>query len=217
MEYKIIYENTISRVGKLNRDFFYNKSARQRLKNKDVTILAHNCLGGVWYHDLGLKFLSPTINLYIMPSHFIKFITNLEFYLKQRLVFKEEFPMKYPVGMLDDITIFFIHYHTAEEAAYCWDKRKERINWNNICLLMSDRFGCSEEILKEYENLPYPKLFFSTKQYVQFSFAYQIKKYKDYDFLPYPATQIMNIFGKRLFEYSELDYVEWLNSLKMIK
>ena len=47
----------------------YNKSKtlsmRLRLKNKDFSILAPTCIGGVISHRLGLKFLSPTINLYM--------------------------------------------------------------------------------------------------------------------------------------------------------
>ena len=43
------------------------------LKNKDFTIISHNCVGGVIYHDLGLKFNTPTINLFFMAKDFIKY------------------------------------------------------------------------------------------------------------------------------------------------
>ena len=43
-----------------------NKKYRSELKNKDFTIFSCNCTGGVLYHDLGMKFLSPTINLYMI-------------------------------------------------------------------------------------------------------------------------------------------------------
>jgi uncharacterized protein (DUF1919 family) len=43
---------------------FKLKAERSRLTNKEVTIFSSNCIGGVIYHDLGLRFMSPTINLF---------------------------------------------------------------------------------------------------------------------------------------------------------
>ena len=45
----------------------YNRKKRSRLKNTDFTIIASNCCGTMMYHDLGLPFLSPTINLNLNP------------------------------------------------------------------------------------------------------------------------------------------------------
>lgn len=35
---------------------------RRRLRNYSPTIISNNCCAGFIYHDLGLKFNSPTIN-----------------------------------------------------------------------------------------------------------------------------------------------------------
>ena len=37
---------------------------RERLNRDDVTIISTNCTGGILYHDLGLEFKSPTVNLF---------------------------------------------------------------------------------------------------------------------------------------------------------
>ena len=58
-----------------------NKRDRKRLVNKDFTIIASNCTAGILYHELGLKFLSPTINLYMEGDDFVKFCTNINYYL----------------------------------------------------------------------------------------------------------------------------------------
>lgn len=58
---------------------------RKRLKNREFTILACNCVAGCMYHDLGLKFDSPTINLYIYPKDFINFLKKPQYYLKQEM------------------------------------------------------------------------------------------------------------------------------------
>lgn len=51
---------------------------RRRLSNKNFTILSTNCIGGVMYHNLNLKFLSPTINLWISPHDYIKILKVLK-------------------------------------------------------------------------------------------------------------------------------------------
>ena len=37
-----------------------------------------------------------------------------------------------PLGKLDDVEIVFLHYATKEEAEEKWNRRKQRINWENI-------------------------------------------------------------------------------------
>ena len=45
------------------------------------TVFASNCNGGVMTHDLGLQFKSPTVNLFIRPKEYVKFLGNLRHYL----------------------------------------------------------------------------------------------------------------------------------------
>ena len=44
------------------------RNNRVKLFNQTPCIIASNCNGGIIYHDLGLKFLSPTINLFFFPT-----------------------------------------------------------------------------------------------------------------------------------------------------
>lgn len=67
-----------------------NDKRKQKLKNENFTILASECAGGVIYHKLGLKFLSPTINLWFKPSDFLKFLNNLEYYLNSAPLIEEK-------------------------------------------------------------------------------------------------------------------------------
>lgn len=50
-----------------------NKMQRE-LKNKEVSFLCPNCIGGILFHDLGLRFLSPTVNLMMTQTDFVKFV-----------------------------------------------------------------------------------------------------------------------------------------------
>ena len=54
---------------------------RERLVNTTPTVFASNCNGGVMTHDLGLQFKSPTVNLFIRPKAYVRFLANLEHYL----------------------------------------------------------------------------------------------------------------------------------------
>ena len=71
---------------------------KKQLKTHDFTVISQNCIGGVFYHDMGLKFLSPTIDLYIPEPDFIKFISNLEYYINTDLEISDG--ENYPIGLL---------------------------------------------------------------------------------------------------------------------
>ena len=59
-----------------------NAENRKRMLGCEIpTIFSCNCTGGVMYHDLGEKFLSPTVNMYMPCEDFIKFCENYEYYL----------------------------------------------------------------------------------------------------------------------------------------
>ena len=86
---------------------------RKNLKNRDVSIISQNCLGGVVSHDLNLRFLSPTINLYMNSDDFLTFVENIKLFKEAKLEFIKS-NYKYPVGILrvDDFYITFILFIT---------------------------------------------------------------------------------------------------------
>ena len=106
------------------------KKAKSRLENNDFTLLASNCIGGIIYNNLGVRFNSPTINLQINSDEFAKMVLNFDEYIKKEIEFIEP-ENGIPVGMLGDVRITFTHYHTNEEALKKWNERKERISNKN--------------------------------------------------------------------------------------
>lgn len=163
---------------------------RNRAKAKnigDVTLLCNNCLGGVIFHELNLKFLSPTINLWMYPADFIKYCSNLRHYSSCSLDFVDfyrYFPnyqgKSYPVALLDDIVIFFQHYKTEDEAREKWEERTKRINYGNIHCILSERDGCTIEHLRAFSNLPYPTAALVHLPMEQFSNAYYIRGFEQF-------------------------------------
>ena len=188
------------------------KKARKKFKKlegtADFSIISQNCIGGVMYHDLGLKFLSPTINAYMSALDFIKFCENLEYYCSinaEDILFVEE--RQYPVGFLGDIKIYFVHYKTKDEVIQKWNDRRQRINFKKIRIVMTDRDGLDEGLLRRFLKLPYKKILFSAKDYgvPEINYMPCFKKQICVGVL----TAYYSFSGKRYYE-KYFDYIKWL-------
>lgn len=129
------------------RDKKWEQGLRARLVTDDFSLLTSNCMGGVIYHRLGLKFNSPTIDTLIPDKDFVKFVNHLEDYLSKELKFIES-NETYPIAILGDIKVHFVHYHNCEEAKTKWEERKKRVKMDRLFLIMFDVDVDKEDILK---------------------------------------------------------------------
>lgn len=75
----------IKRWNDLFRKIFRIPKMRHKLKNKNFTLFSNNCNGGFIYHDLGVRFNSPTINMFFYNDHFFIFLEHLEEYLSEEI------------------------------------------------------------------------------------------------------------------------------------
>lgn len=127
---------------------------------KDIpTIFAPNCWGGITYGYLGLEFKTPFINMFVLHSEYLKFLKNPKYYIECPLVFEKmaydsNLNADYPVVRCGDIALHFNHCRTFEEALVCWERRKRRINWNNILVMF---YSENDDMINEFSNLPYEK------------------------------------------------------------
>ena len=119
---------------------WYKERRRNRLQQWDVTIIASNCVGTIMYHDLGLPFRTPTINLTVSMRDLVKMAGNLRWYMEQELT-ECALPgdVDWPAGLLGDIQVNFVHYASFAEAVERWEERKKRINWDRIVLVGAER------------------------------------------------------------------------------
>ena len=153
---------------------------RMRLKNKTMTVLSSNCNGAYMLHDLGCPFNSPTVNLYFLPEHFLKFVRNPEVYLSAEVKEVHLPDIDFPVGQLDDILLFFMHYDTFAQAKEAWVRRAGRVDMHNVYLVMTDKNGCTYEQIREFDELPYQnKVIFTHRQYREFASACYIPGFED--------------------------------------
>ena len=82
-----IYNGRITRrINKWLRFKFVIPQKRVALEKKEISILCNNCTGGLILHDLGLRFDSPTVNMFFHELDFFEFIEHFEYYIKQKLI-----------------------------------------------------------------------------------------------------------------------------------
>ena len=190
-----------------------NKKNILKLKNSDFTIISSNCLGGVISHKLGLKFMSPTVNLFIEPSSFVKFCKNLSFYFEQQLV-EKQWSGDYPIALCNDIEIHGLHYRNFLELEDKWNERKRRVNFDNIFIFMIERDGCTYEDILEFDKLSYKnKVVFVSKEMPEIKSAIHIPKANE---TINGKIQVKNLLGYRNIlvgkrDIDIFDYIKFFN------
>lgn len=116
------------------------------------SLISDDCFGGFIYQRLNLEYNTPFMWLYLRDDEYIKLLKNLKYYLSLDLKFIKEEGVYHPLGILDDVRIYFNHYKTEYDAKSKWEKRVERFNWDNIVVKFA---SIDEELLHEFDNLPY--------------------------------------------------------------
>lgn len=128
------------------------------------TIISRDCMGGVLYERLGAQFTSPTIKLFMTNEDFLLFCMNLKLFLDSNLE-KDNSP-QYPVGIIrtakGNIHLYFMHYSSFEDAKECWERRKKRVNYDNIKVIFNAEPDVDESIEKNFYDLPYKKVLLSS-------------------------------------------------------
>ena len=187
----------------------YNSKLRSKLRTNEFSIICSNCIGGVIYNRLGVQFQSPTINQFMTDKDFMKFVCNLEHYLNADLI-ETTGDGAHPCGLLDDIPIIFTHYNTAKEAIDAWNRRKKRINFNKLYIILFDTID--SEITKS-DILEFGKLncanriVLSKNTYPDIDYVFTIPTKKRDKNRHYMSK---NIIGRRRYE-GKWDFVKWIN------
>lgn len=199
---------------KRKTDAFHKFMQNRLMLNESPTIFSCNCAGGLIYHNLGLKFNSPTVNLTIENKYFIKFIKNPEYYLSLELTEGEyrkdqAYPAGgYPTGILGDIKIYFNHYKTFNEAKEKWNDRKERVNLDNLYIIMSSDQLTYDQLCELKEIKCKRLVVFTNHKYSELDYCFLLKSTVEKPVVGSFAN--IKLDGFRIYE-KEFDYVAWLN------
>lgn len=156
-------------------------AARQKkLKNKTFTVISNNCWGGLVYESYGLEKQSPTVGAYFAPEEYLRFLSRLEYYLKEcemtfvtpqdarhkQLYMQDKRFGTFPIARVGDVEIAMLHYHSEEEARQKWERRCKRVNWDRLLVKMNDQNGCTREQAEAFWQLPFAnKVFFTVRDW----------------------------------------------------
>ena len=130
-----------------------------RIKKNPPSIFSNTCWGGITYHSLDLEFTSPLINMYESTTDYLKLLRNPHKYMEEKLEFIETgydiyAKKNFPIIKCGDIKLYFNHYDSFEDARDCWERRKLRIDWDNLFVMMHTD---NPRLAKEFVSLPYKK------------------------------------------------------------
>lgn len=179
-----------------------------RIKNKSFTIISNDCWGAEVYKETNIPYLTPFVGLMLMAPCYIKLLQNIDILKTEKLKFisKSKYPLniskKYPIGLLNDIEIHFLHYKDEEEAKIKWERRSKRINWNNLFIKFDgEKDFCTPELIKLFDELPYPnKVCFVKNNLENINSAITISDW--------------NPDGKLMYRFCQKDFdvIRWLNT-----
>lgn len=212
MDIKIKIKNAISNYNPFA--ISRRNQMQSRLVNKDFSFICPNCLRGMLLHDLGLPFLTPTINLMMYQREFVKFVLDMDYYLSQELRFFDDPYYVCPCAKLGEgsktITIHFTHYVNQEEAADHWKKRSFRIHYDNLFVFAMERDGVTKADIIKLGSLNVRGLVvFAAHNYSDIPYTVCIPKYQN-------EGEIGNILVRSYWndekEYERhFDFVKWFN------
>lgn len=148
-----------------------------KLSKAKISILANNCWGGYTYKRLGLKARSPFYNMFETDKEYVHFLKNAkDILVNEKLQFLQMLYNKadqfyYPVFDLAGMKIYMNHYCDRKEAEEKWYERLDRINWDNLFVMMySDNLECIEE----FSHLSYPKKICFTSLSIEIPFSFYL-------------------------------------------
>ena len=210
------YQKTIELLLHKHEEIRYRKKIVKQLENKNFTIISNNCWGGGVYETLGLEYNTPTVGLFFYASCYTAFIKDLKENLSKPITFidhskydeanRVRMNNPYPIGTINDnIEIHFLHYSSLNEASEKWERRKKRINYDNLYFSLTDNDQCTIKEIKYFDSLPYKKVFFSSKKIDGIDSLVWLKQFKE-------KGKVGDLYSNPWLYRKYFNIVKWLNS-----
>lgn len=162
-----------------------------------------------------MRYESPTISLQIPAESYVKFCGDLKGYLNRKMVECRELSAEhesevkhlykqipdYPMGLIGDVLVVFQHDKTFEEAKEKWDRRKTRVDYDNVAYLYTAFNETYSAEVGKFLDLKLPHSIVATEG---FSYPGACR----YD-IPDGCDGFSNVNGKRVIE-DNFSVAEWL-------
>ena len=182
----------------------------------DASIISNDCLGGMISHDLGLKFMSPTINLYFeTPEDYLEFLSDIQHYTSSPIKQVYRDGRDYPIGQIrkgdKTVTIHFMHYASFDEAVFKWQERSKRIHYDKLVVIWHVAFDLTDANFERFQRLGFKKALILTGKDcpINSNIVYKLVSYEeDYD---------PNIFFSYKSSSSIFRYIDETRYWKLLK
>lgn len=137
------------------------KRSIRRLRESEFCLISNNCLGRRLYQILGRDYNTPFVGLFMMPECFTELVVNFEEYMGRELQFVDEskYPIwnhkrdaghRYPIGLIGNAEIHFLHYEGEQDALEKWNRRKARIDYKHLYFVMVANGPYDDAMLREF-------------------------------------------------------------------
>lgn len=141
---------------------------RKTLKNQDFCVVSNDCWGAEVYHYFDRGYNTPFIGLFLMAPCYVELLENFHLiHSELHFVSSSKYTQRneqrhaknnfYPIGILGkDIEIHFLHYSSEEEARSKWERRLERMNFENLFFKFDGaKDEATDELINRFCNLKY--------------------------------------------------------------
>ncbi|WP_034445659.1 DUF1919 domain-containing protein [Butyrivibrio sp. AE2032] len=193
-------------------------------RNDSISIISNNCIGADISRKCGLRYNSPTVNLQILPSDFPVFVNNLKYFLSldvvERVSFSSEENAKiqrtygcqaeklgFPIGEIDGLLVCFQHFKSFAEAREAWNRRKERVNYENLAVVMIEK----ERFMNEF--IEFDKVY--VKKKIAFTINFEMKLANTFSipiYVPEGKHFLDCMDGNKSYYEKDFSPEEWINS-----
>ena len=189
------------------------KRSIKRLRQQPFCMISNNCLGRRLYQILDRDYNTPFVGLFMMPECFTELVIHFEEYMSRELRFVEvskhkalnetrESGDRYPIGIIGGAEIHFLHYESEQEALEKWNRRKARIDMDNLYFLMVANGPYDEALLKQYASeYGQHKVFFHREQGRHLSAGF---------YIPSDAQNMGNLYSQYQRFVGYFDFADWI-------
>ena len=191
------------------------KHIRRENRNHSFSLIANDCIGGTISYDLKEEFRSPTVKVLIPNDCYLKFVTDLEYYLSCEIKEKLNSGKPYPVGVLVPKDEEHIPIELHFEHDTCWDvpykkwvKRCQRVNYEKLYFIWHFFDEDDERDIRVFDSLNIRKLIILHKQIQGIKNGVVVNCY-DEDPYSGKILTVIDRTGKRYLD--EVDYIGFLN------
>jgi uncharacterized protein (DUF1919 family) len=189
------------------------KRSITRLHGQPFCLISNNCLGRRLYQILGRDYNTPFIGLFMMPYCFTELVIHFEEYMSRELRFVAESKYKslnqsredggrYPIGIIGGAEIHFLHYKSEQEALEKWNRRKARIDMDNLYYLMIANGPYDDAMLERYAcEYARNKVFFHRERSRQLPTGV---------YIPSDAPNMGNLYSQYQRFVGYFDFSDWM-------